>query len=116
LHRSVGLPELTSRVIATINAVCFMSATWTSITIIERVGRRPLLMVSAACMSVAFVGIAVSVGIGQANPASHLVPGIVATVFMFLYFIAFSFGWISVPWLYPAEINSLSMRSKGSTS
>ncbi|KAF2018240.1 general substrate transporter [Aaosphaeria arxii CBS 175.79] len=115
LHRSVGLPELTSRVIATINAVCFMSATWTSITIIERVGRRPLLMVSAACMSVAFVGIAVSVGIGQANPASHLVPGIVATVFMFLYFIAFSFGWISVPWLYPAEINSLSMRSKGAS-
>jgi hypothetical protein len=90
-----------------------MLATWTSITIIERVGRRPLLMISAACMSLAFLGIAVSVGIGQGNPTSRLIPGIIATVFMFLYFTAFSFGWITVPWLYPAEINSLSMRSKG---
>jgi hypothetical protein len=72
-------------------------------------------MISAACMSIAFLGIAISVGIGQSNSdsASKLVPGIVATVFMFLYFTAFSFGWITVPWLYPAEINSLSMRSKG---
>ncbi|KAF2275257.1 general substrate transporter, partial [Westerdykella ornata] len=113
LHRSVGLPELTSHIIATINAFCFMSATWASITIIERVGRRPLLMISAACMSLAFLGIAISVGIGQSNLGSSLVPGIVATVFMFLYFTAFSFGWITVPWLYPAEVNSLSMRSKG---
>jgi len=30
-----------------------------------------------------------------------------------LYFIAFGFGWVAVPWLYPAEINSLSMRTKG---
>jgi hypothetical protein len=64
-------------------------------------------------MSIAFFGIAISVGIGQANPTSRLVPGIVATIFMFLYFTAFSFGWITVPWLYPAEVNSLSMRSKG---
>ncbi|KAF2875994.1 hypothetical protein BDV95DRAFT_603372 [Massariosphaeria phaeospora] len=113
LQRSVGLPELTARVISTVNAFCFMSATWFSILVIERVGRRPLLMASAACMSVAFLGIAISVGIGQGNPTSRLVPGIVATVFMFLYFTAFSFGWITVPWLYPAEINSLAMRSKG---
>ncbi|KAF2810998.1 uncharacterized protein BDZ99DRAFT_475856 [Mytilinidion resinicola] len=113
LHRSVGLPELTSRVISTINAICYMFATWSSLFVIERVGRRPLLMSSAACMAVAFLGIAVSVGIGQANPTSRLVPGIIATIFMFLYFTAFSFGWITVPWLYPAEINSLSMRSKG---
>ncbi|KAF2268718.1 general substrate transporter [Lojkania enalia] len=113
LHRSVGLSELTARIISTINAICFMTATYTSITIIERVGRRPLLMISAACMSLAFLGISISVGIGQSNPTSRLVPGIIATVFMFLYFTAFSFGWITVPWLYPAEVNSLSMRSKG---
>jgi hypothetical protein len=92
-----------------------MLATWSSITIIERVGRRPLLMISAACMSLAFLGISISVGIGSLHPTSRLVPGVVATVFMFLYFTAFSFGWITVPWLYPAEINSLSMRSKGAS-
>lgn len=112
LQRSVGLPELTSRIIATINAFSFMTATWTSINIIERIGRRPLLMLSAACMSCAFLGIAISVGIGSSS-SSSAIPGVIATAFMFLYFTAFSFGWITVPWLYPAEVNSLSMRSKG---
>ncbi|KAH7125711.1 hypothetical protein B0J11DRAFT_568449 [Dendryphion nanum] len=115
LQRSVGLPELTSRILSTINALCFMTSTWSSIIVIERIGRRPLLMVSAACMSVAFLGIAISVGIGQSTGAAgnHWLPGVMATVFMFTYFVAFSFGWITVPWLYPAEVNSLSMRSKG---
>lgn len=113
LHKSVGLPELTSRILSTVNAVSYMLATGCSIFVIERIGRRPLLIVSAAFMSIAFLGIAISVGIGQAHPLENFIPGVIATVFMFAYFTAFSFGWIAVPWLYPAEINSLSMRSKG---
>ena len=33
--------------------------------------------------------------------------------FFFLYYIFFGIGWQGVPWLYPTEINSLSMRTKG---
>ena len=33
--------------------------------------------------------------------------------FFFLYYIFFGIGMQGVPWLYPTEINSLSMRTKG---
>ncbi|KAI9820176.1 MAG: hypothetical protein M1827_005798 [Pycnora praestabilis] len=112
LHKSVGLSELASRLLATGNAVSYMLATAASLLVIERLGRRPLLMVTAAAQAIAFLGIAISTSIGQ-NQVGNLLPGIIATIFIWVYFTAFSFGWIAVPWLYPAEINSLSMRTKG---
>lgn len=88
-----------------------MFATAASLFFIERLGRRPLLMSMAAAMAVAFLGIAISTEIS--HDSGHHIPGIVATVFITVYFLAFGFGWVAVPWLYPAEINSLSMRTKG---
>ena len=88
-----------------------MFATAASLFFIERLGRRPLLMSMAAAMAISFLGIAISTEISHDN--GHHIPGIVATVFITFYFLAFGFGWVAVPWLYPAEINSLSMRTKG---
>lgn len=112
LHRSVGLPQLTARLVATANAVSFWLTTSASIFFVDKVGRRPLLMIGAGVMAVAFLGVAIGVGAGIASPEHHG-PGIAATAFIWLYFTAFSSGWISVPWLYPAEINSLKFRTKG---
>ena len=36
-----------------------------------------------------------------------------SVAFFFLYYIFFGIGMQGVPWLYPTEINSLSMRTKG---
>ena len=88
-----------------------MCATAASLYFIERLGRRPLLMGMAAVQSIAFVGISISTEVSH-DKGAHI-PGIVATVFICLYFIAFGFGWVATPWLYPAEVNSLSMRTKG---
>ena len=88
-----------------------MFATAASLFFIERLGRRPLLMSMAAAMSLSFLGIAISTELSHDN--GHHIPGIVATVFITFYFLAFGFGWVATPWLYPAEINSLSMRTKG---
>ena len=88
-----------------------MFATAASLFFIERLGRRPLLMSMAAAMAVSFLGIAISTEIS--HDKGHHIPGIVATVFITFYFLAFGFGWVATPWLYPAEINSLSMRTKG---
>jgi len=112
LHRSVGLPQLTARFVATANAVSFWLTTSASILFVDKLGRRSLLMSGAGIMAVAFLGVSIGVGVGYAEPGRQG-PGIVATVFIWLYFTAFSSGWISVPWLYPAEINSLRFRTKG---
>lgn len=104
LHRSVGLPQLTARIVAAANAVSFWLTTSVSILFVDKVGRRPLLMGGAVVMAVAFLGVAIGVGAGLATPESHAA-GIVATVFIWLYFTSFSSGWISVPWLYPGATN-----------
>lgn len=111
LHKSVGLPELASHILSTGIAVLYMFATAASLFFIERLGRRPLLMSMAAAMAISFLGIAISTEIS--HDKGHHIPGIVATVFITFYFLAFGFGWVATPWLYPAEINSLSMRTKG---
>ena len=111
LHKSVGLPELASHLLSTGIAVLYMFATAASLFFIERLGRRPLLMSMAAAMAISFLGIAISTEIS--HDKGHHIPGIVATVFITFYFLAFGFGWVATPWLYPAEINSLSMRTKG---
>lgn len=95
LHRSVGLPQLTARLVATANAVSFWLTTTASILFVDKVGRRPLLMGGAGVMTVAFLGVSIGVGLGLVNPENHG-PGIAATVFIWLYFTAFSSGWISV--------------------
>ncbi|KAH7039730.1 general substrate transporter [Microdochium trichocladiopsis] len=112
LHRSVGLPQVTARLVAAGNAISFWLSTTASIVWVERIGRRRLLMVGAGVMAFAFSGVSIGVGLGDANPDART-PGIVAVAFIWLYFTTFSSGWISVPWLYPAEVNALSMRTKG---
>ena len=113
LHRSVGLPQLTARWVASANAVSFWLTTSASILFVDKVGRRPLLMYGAGAMALAFLGVSIGVGVGLITPGSHGA-GIAATAFIWLYFTTFSLlGWISVPWLYPAEVNSLRFRTKG---
>ena len=108
LHKSVGLSEVVSHILATGIAVIFMSATALSLLFVERIGRRPLLMSMAAAQAFAFLGISISTEISHDK-----IPGIIATICISIFLVAFGCGWISVPWLYPAEINSLSYRTKG---
>lgn len=114
LHRSVGLSETIARWVAAANAVSYFLTTTTSIAFVDKVGRRPLLMIGAAVMAVAFFGVSTGVGIGGALPGTTW-PGIIAVIFIWMYFTAFSSGWISIPWLYAAEVNGLSMRTKATS-
>lgn len=98
LHRSVGLAETTARVVAAANAVSFFLTTSASILFVDKVGRRPLLIVGAGVMAVAFLGVSIGVGLGVNLPGNHG-PGIAAVFFIWMYFTAFSTGWISIPWL-----------------
>jgi hypothetical protein len=93
LHRSVGLSETVARWVAAGNAVSYFFTTSLSITFVDKVGRRPLLMIGAAIMAIAFFGVSAGVRIGGTLPGSNW-PGIVAVVFIWLYFTAFSSGFV----------------------
>ncbi|KAK6971730.1 hexose carrier protein [Favolaschia claudopus] len=94
LQNSVGLSSTTARLLAAWNSVPYLLFAFAGIA---------LSNVPAAANS--------SSGAPQAIYGTRYGAG--ATVFFFLYYLFFGICWQGVPWLYPVEINSLSMRTKG---
>ncbi|KIK64113.1 hypothetical protein GYMLUDRAFT_195951 [Collybiopsis luxurians FD-317 M1] len=112
LQNSVGLSNTMSRLLAACNSVSYLIFSFIGLVLIERAGRRALMMVGAAGQAVSYLFI--SALLSQADGTSRGARfGAGATSFFFLYYVFFGICWQGVPWLYPTEINSLSMRSKG---
>ncbi|KAF5391090.1 hypothetical protein D9757_003158 [Collybiopsis confluens] len=112
LQNSVGLSNTTSRLLAACNSVSYLVFSFIGLYLIERSGRRVLMMAGAAGQAVSYLFI--SALLSQADDTARGARfGAGATSFFFLYYVFFGICWQGVPWLYPVEINSLSMRSKG---
>lgn len=66
----------------------------------DKFGRRILLMVSAAGLCLCFVMVAILLSIGKTQDAYG------ATAFIFLFQIFYGLGWLPVPWFYPSEVGN----------
>lgn len=98
-ENSIGLSGMLSRILAACNGTEYFLASWLPVVIVEKVGRRPLMLVGAAGMSLSMVVLAITTSFeGQTKP------GIVAAVFLFVFNTFFAWGWLGMTWLYPAEI------------
>ncbi|KAJ7915599.1 general substrate transporter [Mycena leptocephala] len=107
LQNSVGLSNNLSRLLAACNSVSYLLFSFAGIVLIERAGRRKLMMWGAAGQCVCYMFI--SGFLAQADdPVYGTRYGAGATVFFFTYYLFFG-----CPLVYPVEINSLSMRTKG---
>ncbi|EED17721.1 MFS monosaccharide transporter, putative [Talaromyces stipitatus ATCC 10500] len=105
-QNSIGLSGFLSRILAACNGTEYFIASWLPIFIIEKAGRRPLMLIGAAGMSLSMVVLAISTSFeGQTKP------GIVAAVFLFVFNTFFAWGWLGMTWLYPAEIVPLRIRA-----
>jgi hypothetical protein len=70
------------------------------------------MLLSTAGQGLAFLIITILLRYGSGPDGSrNAAEG--SIVFFFLYYIAFGLGMLGVPWLYPTEINSIAMRTKG---
>ena len=92
-----------SRLLAALNGTEYFLASLIPIFICEKVGRRPLMLVGAAGMSLSMVALAVSVRYAAKGNTSA---GAAAAVFLFVFNTFFGWGWLGMTWLYPAEIVS----------
>lgn len=107
LRSNVGLSRETSSLVAGCIQIAFWLATFPPIWLLDRVGRRPVLLLGSCalllCMVVFTTGIAVN------TPQSAKM----ALAFLFLYEISFGIPWLSLPWLYAPEITPLRLRHVG---
>ncbi|KIW11419.1 hypothetical protein PV08_10719 [Exophiala spinifera] len=104
-ENEIGLTPFISRILAACNGTEYFLASWISVFIIEKVGRRKLMLVGAAGMSISMVILAVMTKIGGSAC------GIVAATFLFVFNTFFAIGWLGMTWLYPAEIVPLRIRA-----
>lgn len=107
LESNVGLPRQTASLVAGCIQIAFWLGTLPPMYLLDKVGRRPMLMLGSTCLLIAMavftVGIAVST-----PPTSNM-----ALAFLFLFEISFGMSWNSIPWLYAPEITTLQLRHIG---
>ncbi|OQN97487.1 hypothetical protein B0A48_16640 [Cryoendolithus antarcticus] len=111
---ALGISPLLARILAACGSVDYLIFACLAYFVIERYGRRQVMMWSAGACSICWIGISIALGLSQ-NGGNSYVLGSVAVAFFFLFFASFGMGVLGVPWLYPTEINALEMRTKGAS-
>ncbi|KAG7055929.1 sugar transporter [Colletotrichum scovillei] len=111
LISAVDLSNELARLLTAANSLTYLIFSCVSVTLVERWGRRGLMLLSTAGQGLAFLVITILLRYGGPGGNRRASEG--SIVFFFLYFMAFGLGMLGVPWLYPTEINSIAMRTKG---
>ncbi|KAI1618777.1 MFS transporter [Exophiala viscosa] len=112
---AINLNELLARILAAAGSVDYLIFSFLAYFVIERYGRRRVMMVSAFACSTCWVVISIALGLSQTGQGNAYKLGALATTFFFVFFASFGLGVLGVPWLYPTEINHISFRAKGAS-
>lgn len=93
---SLGISEFLARILAAAGSIDYLIFACLAYFVIERFGRRKVMMCSAAACSCCWIGIAVSQGI--AENSDNYVASSISVMFFFLFFASFGLGVLGVPW------------------
>lgn len=92
-----------------INAFTYLGSTVPPWYLVDRWGRRPILLSGAVAMIISLSSVSYFIFIDV-----HYTPTMVV-IFVMIYNAAFGASWGPIPWLYPPEILPLSIRAKGAS-
>ncbi len=92
-----------------INAFTYLGSTVPPWYLVDRWGRRPILLSGAVAMIISLSLVSYFIFIDV-----HYTPTMVV-IFVMIYNAAFGASWGPIPWLYPPEILPLSIRAKGAS-
>ncbi|KAJ5593981.1 uncharacterized protein N7459_000189 [Penicillium hispanicum] len=112
LKTSVGLSEEMSRLLTACNAISYMIFAGLAVLLVERMGRRGLMILSTFGQFLCFLIITILLCLSEKEVNGKAYAS-ASVAFFFLFHGSFGIGMLGVPWLYPTEINSLPMRTKG---
>ncbi|KAM3459987.1 hypothetical protein MY5147_002945 [Beauveria neobassiana] len=113
-ENSLGFSAEMSRLLAAANGTEYFLASLAALPLIERTGRRTLMLFGAFGMMASMTILAGTVSTGttlpNGAPKLNTTYGVTATVFLFVFNTFFAIGWLGMTWLYPAEITNLRIR------
>lgn len=108
---SIGLETRLALTLGGVLSIVYMLFALTSFFLVERVGRRKLFLIGtwgqALSMLIVF---ACLVAPGDENKVAQNAKGGAVGLFLFIAF--FGATWLPLPWLYPAELNSMAVRTQ----
>lgn len=112
LTRSVGLSNRMALVLSAVDSMSLMFWGSMATLVIDRVGRKRLMLMGVVGSSVCFSLVAVGLRYGGVDNKDM---SILAVVFIFVYYVFYGMSLLSIPYMYPAEINSQKMRNIGTS-
>ncbi|RYP31570.1 hypothetical protein DL767_005679 [Monosporascus sp. MG133] len=118
IFRIAGYGTMKSQWISGLNNIFYMFATLICVFTLDRIGRRWTLYWGAVGQGAAMFLAGAFSRLGQQARASGNTSlaesyGAAAASFVFIFTSVFGATWLTVPWLYPAEIFPLQVRAKG---
>ena len=105
-QESIGMSHNLSLLLAGFNGVAYFFRAMVPIWVIDRLGRRKLMIFAAAGQGACMAVLAGTVSDGGVEA------GYVAAVMLFLFNFFFAVGLLAIPWLLPAEYAPLAIRTK----
>ncbi len=116
LWQAVGFSESDSLKINILSGTLSIAACLIAIALIDRIGRRPLLLIGSIGMAATLGVITVAFAMGDlSNGTLHLAPkiGLIALVSANLYVVFFNLGWGTVMWVMLGEMFPNQIRGSG---
>ncbi|KAL8140848.1 hypothetical protein V2J09_006869 [Rumex salicifolius] len=112
LFRTIGFGESASLLSGVITGIVGVTATFTTMLVVDRFGRRALLLFGGGLMLVSQVMIGIILGL-KLKDHGEITRGYayVVLVLVFVYVAGFSWSWGPLGWLIPSEIFQLEVRS-----
>lgn len=107
----IGTGHFLALLLSGVNSTTYFISSFVPIWLIDRFGRKSLLIYGTVGMMCMMIMLTVSLSFGPAN----FTAGVFAILSIFLFNIFYATGgWMATPFLYPSEISTLRLRSKGS--
>ncbi|KAI6088872.1 putative sugar transporter [Hypoxylon rubiginosum] len=113
LQQVLGYDQQKSRLLTGVNGTIYLFSAFCCLLIIDRFGRRKMMMYGASTMGSCYFIIAMTLLGAKLHPSMQFRLGEVTTAFFFLYYFFYGTSFAKVPWVFNSEVNSLGWRTRG---